>query len=279
MNRGFIIRLSLFFYFLFLFNVLVFKNIPLIRIDGMMFNFGGTQSGSPNYIPFKTILPYLTGRGGLLIAAINIIGNIVLLIPIGFLIPFVYRKVRVLGIFLFAVLFCLLIEAIQAFAKIGIFDIDDVILNCIGTMIGYWFFIIYPSVLDYFVNHKLVLILIGIFLLASIYYSILLIIPSKSLSRREKMNDLQIEKGISSNHNDLCNGTGGTGEILSIDGAAFTIQKRDGSREQIKLTNRTEIKTSRGRAASSILKPGVRVTIITSDGKDMIAELILICGS
>ncbi len=57
----------------------------------MMFNFGGTQSGSPNYIPFKTILPYLTGRGGLLIAAINIIGNIVLLIPTGFLIPFVYR--------------------------------------------------------------------------------------------------------------------------------------------------------------------------------------------
>src|SRR6185295_2198618 len=75
-----------------LIKVMVFKDLPLIRIGHLRFNFGVTQEGQANVIPFKTILPYLLGEKGLMIAAINIVGNIVLLVPIGFLVPFVYKN-------------------------------------------------------------------------------------------------------------------------------------------------------------------------------------------
>ena len=39
-----------------LFKVLVFKDVPLIRVGGLMFDFGGTQAGEPNLLPFKTIV-------------------------------------------------------------------------------------------------------------------------------------------------------------------------------------------------------------------------------
>ena len=42
-------------------KVMVLKDVPMIRIGPVMLNFGGTQVGDPNYIPFKTILPYLLG--------------------------------------------------------------------------------------------------------------------------------------------------------------------------------------------------------------------------
>lgn len=279
MNKRFVTGFILLIYCLLLFNVLVFKNIPLIRVGELMFNFGGTQSGSPNYIPFKTILPYLIGRGGLLIAGINIIGNIVLLVPIGFLIPFVFIRMSFLRIVVFAILFCFLIEIIQAIGGIGIFDIDDVILNGLGVLIGYWLFIIFPFVWSYFKTRKLFLLLVVVLLTAGMYYALSLIFSSNDSSRQNHRNSFVEGKENPSQANDLCNGTGGTGEIISIEGAAFTIQKRDGSLEQIKLSNRTEIKTSRGRVESSILKPGVRVTVVTSNEAGMIASVVIVCGN
>lgn len=104
-----------------------------------MLNFGGpTEAGPPNFIPFKTILPYLLGYKGLIIAGINLVGNIVLLVPIGILIPFVYTNLTWKKSLALAVATGLVIEGMQVIFRVGIFDIDDVILNALGVMVGYW---------------------------------------------------------------------------------------------------------------------------------------------
>src|SRR5580765_871732 len=76
-----------------LIKVMVFKDIPTIRIGSLMLNFAGTNGGHPpNFVPFKTIVPYLLGYHGWIIAGVNLVGNIALLVPIGLLAPFVYRR-------------------------------------------------------------------------------------------------------------------------------------------------------------------------------------------
>ena len=112
---------------------MVFKDVPLIRLGRLMINFGGTHEGQANLLPFKTILPYLLGEKGLMIAGINLIGNIVLLIPIGFLTPFVYRNMTWKKSLALAVSIGFAIEGMQALLHVGIFGIDDVILNGLGV--------------------------------------------------------------------------------------------------------------------------------------------------
>lgn len=119
-------------------KVMVFKDIPTIRLGHLMLNFGGTESGyPPNFVPFKTIYPYLLGDKGWIIAGINLAGNVGLLVPVGFLLPFVFQNLTWKGSLAAAVASGLLIEIAQAILRIGIFDIDDVILNALGVMVGY----------------------------------------------------------------------------------------------------------------------------------------------
>lgn len=125
-------------YIAFLFKLMVFKDVFLIRIGHLRLNFGGTQDGPPNLIPFKSIWSYLHGDKGLLIGGINIVGNIVLLMPIGFLIPFLIRNMTWKKSLVIALASGLAIEGTQAILHVGIFDTDDLILNGLGVMMGYW---------------------------------------------------------------------------------------------------------------------------------------------
>ena len=125
-----------------LIKVMVFKDLPTIRIGHLMLNFAGTDAGhAPNFVPFTTIVPYLLGYKGLIIAGVNIVGNIALLVPLGFLFPLVFRNTWKKSLAL-AVASGLVIEVMQVVLRVGIFDIDDVILNALGVMIGYGAFVI-----------------------------------------------------------------------------------------------------------------------------------------
>jgi glycopeptide antibiotics resistance protein len=126
-------------------KVMVLKDLPMIRIGSIMLNFGGTQVGDPNYVPFKTILPYLLGENGFLIGALNIGGNIAFLIPIGFLLPFVFTRIDWKRSLVVALLSGMSIELTQVFLHIGIFDIDDVILNGLGVMVGFWMYLLFQK--------------------------------------------------------------------------------------------------------------------------------------
>lgn len=69
---------------------------------------------------------------------INLGGNIFLFIPAGFLMPRIFPKQRNLFVFLLTAALCiLLVETAQLFSLLGSFDIDDLILNLSGMLMGF----------------------------------------------------------------------------------------------------------------------------------------------
>ncbi|MFD3274757.1 VanZ family protein [Aquirufa echingensis] len=133
------------FYLLLLIKFVVFKDLDMILVGHMRFYFGGTQTGDPNWIPFKTIASYFMGNKGLLIVGLNLAGNLLLLAPIGFLIPAGFPDIRRNTIFMLALCTSLSIEIIQHIFQIGFFDIDDVLLNSLGFILGYYFCALLPG--------------------------------------------------------------------------------------------------------------------------------------
>ncbi len=127
-------------------RVLVFKDLPTIRLGHLMFKFGGTDGGHPpNFVPFATIVPYLFGDQGSIIGGANLLGNIALLVPLGVLIPFVFKKITWGKTLVLALAAGLSFEVMQAVLNLGVFDVDDVILNALGVMTGYGAFVIYAK--------------------------------------------------------------------------------------------------------------------------------------
>lgn len=71
----------------------------------------------------------------------NIILNICMFVPFGFLLPLLSKKFqRFWSTYLAGLAFTLVIELLQILLKRGIFDTDDIIDNLAGAMIGYGFY-------------------------------------------------------------------------------------------------------------------------------------------
>ena len=90
-------------------------------------------------IPFKDIIDIVKNSG---IINIQLIGNIILLMPMPVLIGYLSKKVNYKVLFFKSILFSFGIEIIQLIIDIllsypsRIFDVDDIILNGIGILIG-----------------------------------------------------------------------------------------------------------------------------------------------
>lgn len=98
-----------------------------------------------NFTLFKTIRMYID-YAYKLNSFENLVGNIVVFIPFGFLLPYVIAKgrnffVMLLNVFIFTVG----IEVFQLFSAFGAFDVDDILLNCAGAVIGYVGFLIWEK--------------------------------------------------------------------------------------------------------------------------------------
>ncbi len=90
-----------------------------------------------NLIPFRSIGEQMAhfSEGW---ARFNLLGNVIPFIPFGFLLPVVWRKANTfMKVFIFGISFILLIEIFQFLTRLGSFDIDDIILNMAGIIIGY----------------------------------------------------------------------------------------------------------------------------------------------
>ena len=75
--------------------------------------------------------------------AVNIVGNILAFAPYGFFLPLLNRKYRkLIYIILLSFFFSLTVEIVQLYLKVGIFDVDDILLNSIGGITGYLFYLI-----------------------------------------------------------------------------------------------------------------------------------------
>lgn len=87
-----------------------------------------------NLIPFKSISPYLRNITEPY-AFKNIIANILVFIPLGFFVSNKNSK-NVFKALIICLGVTLSIECIQLLFKIGFFDVDDIILNFLGALIG-----------------------------------------------------------------------------------------------------------------------------------------------
>ncbi len=93
---------------------------------------------SGNYVPFKTILNYIGGNPTWVVATRNLEGNIIPFIPLGFFIPLLYNHPLTWKYVLVAAfLLSLALESTQVLLRAGVFDIDDIILNVLGAIVGY----------------------------------------------------------------------------------------------------------------------------------------------
>ena len=113
----------------------LFFIIYLLLLYYLLLSTENASSGL-NLIPFKEITRYSLTSAQFLY---NVIGNIVLFIPFGLFVSDFIGAKKTYQILIVSILISLTAELIQF--KIGrAFDIDDIILNVIGAIIGYMFY-------------------------------------------------------------------------------------------------------------------------------------------
>jgi glycopeptide antibiotics resistance protein len=96
-----------------------------------------------NIYPFNTIINYFinSGKFSFHIIFINLVANIVTFIPLGFFTSLLFKRLnKLITITIFSILTISSIEAIQFLFNVGVFDIDDIILNSLGCIIGSTFY-------------------------------------------------------------------------------------------------------------------------------------------
>ncbi|AET67733.1 glycopeptide antibiotics resistance protein [Desulfosporosinus orientis DSM 765] len=98
-----------------------------------------------NVIPFKTIMTYMrtVNDDNIDIWFFNLFGNVLAFMPMGFLLPLAFNKLKsAKAIGITTLLISSVLEGIQLISKLGTADIDDVILNTLGGLLGYLVLII-----------------------------------------------------------------------------------------------------------------------------------------
>ena len=97
-----------------------------------------------NLMPFHEVIRFYTYRKKLGIGAfaVNMFGNVGAFIPFGFILPILrwnkYKGLNVIALMTFCL--SLIIECIQIISRVGAFDVDDLILNTLGGIMGYMIF-------------------------------------------------------------------------------------------------------------------------------------------
>lgn len=93
-----------------------------------------------NIIPFKTIGSYIVGISNykLDVWFFNLFGNVLAFVPMGFLLPLIFSELRsVKAITITTFITSTILEVVQLILRLGITDIDDIVLNTIGGLMGY----------------------------------------------------------------------------------------------------------------------------------------------
>lgn len=122
--------------------------IFIIYLAGMayflFFSEGLHRSGASEYRYNLTLFReikravYCLKTGNVQYFFLNVMMNIAAFAPFGFFLPIISPKNRkFLNIFLLSMELTLSIEVLQLVFKVGIFDVDDLVMNTLGGVLGY----------------------------------------------------------------------------------------------------------------------------------------------
>lgn len=138
MKIYFYFKQILFYLFLSIFILLFMKALFFKEVSPLeLLNSSREITRELNIKPFKTIIEYSTDHNfNLWIALMNIVGNIILFIPAGLYLQIFQKNKKVLlsVVLIFAI--SMSVELIQYMGGIGRTDIDDIILNTLGGLLG-----------------------------------------------------------------------------------------------------------------------------------------------
>lgn len=111
------------YYIIFIFNMVFFARFSYVN--------------SYNLIPFKSIIS-LINHGSFYAIIINILGNLIIFMPLEYFIIELFKVNKLIINFILSFLIILSIEVFQFIFKVGVFDVDDLILCVLGMMIFYF---------------------------------------------------------------------------------------------------------------------------------------------
>ena len=129
---------------------------------------------SNNFIPFKEILRYnITSR----LFIKNVLGNMIMFLPFGFFTSYYLKSEEKLLPLLLTVIASISIELVQL--AIGrVFDVDDIILNIVGGLLGYYIYAILREVgerLPNFLKNELFLNILSVLVFGGLIFTIIIV--------------------------------------------------------------------------------------------------------
>lgn len=110
--------------------------------------YGRTTTGMEEYhynlVLFKEIQRFWEYRDqvGFFAMFTNLFGNVLIFVPFGFFMPMASRYRSFLSTLFWSFGLSLCVESFQLIARVGSFDVDDLLLNTIGGVAGYIIFAI-----------------------------------------------------------------------------------------------------------------------------------------
>lgn len=107
--------------------------------------FGDVSWSTSNLVPFKEMFRYQIGSK---LFFKNVVGNMIMFMPYGFFVSYFLKLQKPLSIFGLSILTSFTIEFTQL--QIGrVFDVDDIILNIIGSLLGFFLYYFIMKIKEY----------------------------------------------------------------------------------------------------------------------------------
>lgn len=124
-----------------LYIIFVFYFLLISEIYGRT---GEMQEYHYNLVLFQEIKRFWNYREqlGIFAAATNLLGNVLIFLPFGFFMAMASKYRSFLSTLIYSFALSLTIELSQLFMKVGCFDVDDLLLNTIGGILGFITFLI-----------------------------------------------------------------------------------------------------------------------------------------
>lgn len=131
----------LFLYFFVIAQVTIFKHGQVLEWPGVMVDI--------NLIPLIETIKMLTDGWNIGYSYYQVIANILLFMPLGCLLPLLFEDTRSWKkICIYGCLTSVIIEIAQIFTVLNVTDIDDVIFNTLGAVLGYGCYLIFIKLTD-----------------------------------------------------------------------------------------------------------------------------------